>query len=236
MKKLKSFFRSRGRPTELNCKQAQRLMSTFIDSMATPEEAVRVETHVAGCEPCQRQLQSYISVKNLLLNVEDPAVSADLVLETRVRLSHERTSDGLTRLGTRLGNSLKPVALPALLGTCMTFLFFGILLSDLLAPPVIASNEVSNTPIALYQSVRVTDPTLTRFADNGSNLPGPLTVDILVSGRGRMIDYTILSGPSDPVVERWLRELLYYAEFTPANLFGRPVNSRIIVSFIGVSS
>lgn len=221
---------------EMNCKQTQRLMSPFIDSMASPEEAVRVETHLSACEPCQRQLQSYISVKNLLLNVEEPTVPADLVLETRVRLSHVRRSDGLTRLRTRLANSLKPVALPALLGTCLTFLFFGMLLGDLIAPSVIASNDVSSTPIALYQRVRTTDPTLTRFADNGSNLSGPLTVDILVSGRGRMIDYTIISGPGDPGVDRWLRELLYYAEFTPANLFGRPVDSRIIVSFIGVTS
>jgi hypothetical protein len=233
---LKSVLRSTGRPVEMNCKQTQKLMSPFIDSMATPDEAERVETHLSACEPCQRQLQSYISVKNLLFNVEEPAMPTDLVLETRVRLSHERNSDGLWRLGTRLANSLKPIALPALLGTCFTFLLFGMLLSNLIAPPVIASNEVSNTPIALYQRVRTTDPTLTRFADNGSSLSGPLTVDILVSGRGRMIDYTILSGPGDPGVDRWLRELLYYAEFTPANLFGRPVNSRIIVSFIGVTS
>ena len=236
MTNFESIVKSRVRPLKTNCKQTQRLMSQFIDSMATPEEVVRVDTHVSGCEPCQRQLQSYISVKNILLDVEEPAVPADLVLETRVRLSHERSSDGLMRLGTRLANSLKPVALPALLGTCFTFLFFGMLLSDLIAPPVIASNDVSSTPIALYQRVRTTDPTLTRFADNGSNLSRPLTVDILVSGRGRMIDYTILSGSGDPDVDRWLRELLYYAEFTPANIFGRPVNSRIIVSFIGVRS
>ncbi len=236
MKNFRSILKSAIRPIESNCKQIQGLMSSFIDSMATPDEAVAVETHVSACEPCRRQLQAYISVKNLLLNVGDLAMPSDLALETRVRLSQVRNSDVLAQLGTRLSNSLRPIALPALLGTCFTMVFFGMLLSDLIAPPVIASNRVSNTPIALYQSVRTTDPTLARFADNGSNLAGPLTVDILVSGRGRMIDYTILSGSGDPGVERWLRELLYYAEFTPANLFGRPVSSRIIVAFIGVKS
>ena len=236
MKHLISVLTNTMRPMDMNCKQARKLMSAFIDSMATPEDGARVETHVASCEPCQRQLQSYVSLKNLLLNVEEPVVPADLALKARVRLSHERSFDGLTNLRTRLSNSLKPFALPALLGTCLTCLLFGLLLSDLIAPPVIASNNVSNTPIALYQRVRTTDPTLTRFADSGSNLSGPLTVDILVSGQGRMIDYTIISGSSDPGVDRWLRELLYYAEFTPANLFGQPVNSRIIVSFIGVRS
>ena len=236
MKNLLSALTPAVEPAEMNCGQIQRLMSPFIDSMATPNEEFQVERHLSSCEPCQRQLQSYISVKNFLLDVEAPIVPPDLGLELRVRLSHARHSDRFQCIRTRLSNSLRPIALPALLSTCITFLFFGMLLSDLLAPPVIASDTVSNTPIALYQRVRTTDPTLTRFADNGSNLSGPLTVDILVSGRGRMIDYTILSGSGDPDVERWLRELLYYAEFTPANLFGRPVNSRIIVSFIGVRS
>ncbi len=235
MKNLKSILRNR-QPGEMNCEQAQELMSSFIDSMATSNEAIQIETHVSGCEPCQRQLQSYVSVRNLMRSAEEPAMPPDLVLETRVRLSHERTSDPLAWVETWLANSLRPVALPALLGTCFTFLFFGLLLGDLVTPPVSASDNVSTVPIALYQRVRTTDPTLTRFANNGSTLSAPLTVDILVSGTGRMIDYTILAGSSDPDIDRWLKELLYYAEFTPASLFGQPVNSRIIVSFIGVRS
>jgi hypothetical protein len=42
--------------------------------------------------------------------------------------------------------------------------------------------------------------------------------------------------PNDPDMYRRLRALLYYAGFTPADIFGRPINSRIIVSFIGVTS
>lgn len=236
MKIFNSVLRNTRRPKEMNCAQIQKLMSAFIDLMATPDEVSQVETHVSACEPCQRQLQSYISVRNLLRNFDEPIVPVDLVLETRVRLSHARSSDPLTAVGIRLANFLKPVALPALLGSCFTFLCFGMLLGNLVAPSAIASDNVSTAPIALYQHVRTTDPTLIRFADNGSNLVRPLTVDVLVSGRGRMIDYTVLSGSGDPEIDRWLRELLYYAEFTPANLFGRPVNSRIIVSFIGVTS
>jgi hypothetical protein len=228
--------KSKGDTLRVTCRQAQRLMSPFIDSMATPDEVEQVETHVSGCEPCQRQLQSYISVRNLLRCVEDPAIPADLTLETRVRLSRERNSARLCHLRTRLENCLKPIAVPALMGTFITALSFALLLGDLAAHPVIADDGPSTTPIALYKRVRTTDRTLSRFASEIPDLTETVTADVLVSGTGRMISYTVLSGPSDPLVDLWLRKQLYYAEFTPANLFGRPVNSRIIVSFIGVRS
>ena len=115
-------------PEDMDCRAAEKLMSSFIDSMASPDEVERLEAHVAGCAPCQRQLQGYVSLKNLMRGVEEPAVPHDLVLETRVRLSHERNSNRLTGLETRLSNSFTALAIPALAGICFTIVFFGVLL------------------------------------------------------------------------------------------------------------
>ena len=221
---------------KISCRQAQKIMSPFIDSATDPQEADQLQSHLYSCEPCQRQLQSYVSVRNLVRSVESPHTPPDLGLEIRVRHSQQRNPRKLAGYRVRVANALRPVAIPALLAACSTVLSFAFLLGDLIAPPVSAATTVSATSTALYKHVRTTDPTLSRFAAGSTVLTEPLTVDILVSGSGRMIDYTVLSGPNDPDVDVWLRELLYYAEFTPANLFGRPVQSRIIISFIGVTS
>ena len=50
----------------IDCDSAQDLMSPFIDSMTSVQEAEQLEQHLSSCEPCRRQLQSFISVRNCL--------------------------------------------------------------------------------------------------------------------------------------------------------------------------
>src|SRR5262245_66049290 len=82
----------------LDCDGARQLMSPFIDSMALPSEVAKLELHLVNCEPCQRQLQSFISIRNFLTRVERPVPPEDLALDTRVRLSQERHKNYIERL------------------------------------------------------------------------------------------------------------------------------------------
>src|SRR5919197_2938127 len=111
----------------VECTSIQKLMSPFIDSMATAREGQLVESHVAVCPPCQRQLQSYISMRSLVARIEVPPLPEDMVLETRVRLSQARNDNYLVRFENRLNYVLKPMVVPVLLGISMTMLLFGIL-------------------------------------------------------------------------------------------------------------
>ena len=54
------------------------------------------------------------------------------------------------------------------------------------------------------------------------------------TNEGRVIDYQVLSGPQNPEVNSWIRQVLSLAQFTPATAFGKPVESRMILSFIAV--
>ena len=238
MNALASIRKAVRRSEGIGCAEAESLMSPFIDSMASGDEVGRLEAHVSVCAPCQRQLQSYISVKNLLLSADVSEVPVDLALRTRVRLSRERNTNYLLRLETKFSNVVGPIALPAIAGVCFTAVLFTILLGSLGAPEVIAAdNGVPDAPL-LYQRVSVTDLTMTRFAGNGKGryLKATLTVETHISDSGRVLYYEIVSGPDNPQIDRWLRDLLYFAEFTPATVFGRPVGSRIILSFVGVTS
>ena len=66
------------------------------------------------------------------------------------------------------------------------------------------------------------------------DLDEPLTIETQVGDEGRVMDYEILSGPQTPEVEGWIREMMSLAQFTPATAFGRPIESKIILSFVAV--
>jgi len=221
------------------CIKVQKLMSPFIDSMVTAVEAETVHSHVSTCDPCRRQLQSLISMRSLLTRIDKPVVPADLVLESRVRLSHARNRNLRVRLETRFNNILRPLAIPAILGVALTALFFGILLGSL-ASNATAMARVSMTedPVfALHKPVRTTDPTMARFASSENQTwDEPLMIETGVDGDGHVTEYRIISGPESPEVNRWIREVLSLAQFTPATAFGKPVGSKIILSFVAVRS
>jgi hypothetical protein len=224
---------------KLSCDKAQELMSSFIDSMTTPDEGEALENHLFGCEPCQRQLQSFISLRSLLTRIEHPKLPEDLVLETRVKLSHARNENFLRQLETRVSNFLKPVAIPAFFGVSLTMLFFGILLGSLVSnTTVMAQDHVGSESRRVFQPVRTTDPTMIWFAASNTDnkLDEPLMIETHVGDDGRVMDYQIISGPQNPELDRWLSKLLYFAKFTPATAFGKPVDSKIILSFVAVRS
>ena len=221
----------------LDCSSAQKLMSPFIDSMVTAAEAEHLESHVTLCQPCRRQLQSYKSMRSLLASAEQPAAPADMVLETRVRLSQERNRNFFVRLENKIRYVLKPVVVPAVFGVSLTMLFFGILLGSFASDStVLAQDRPADEPVmGLYQPVRTTDPTMMRFASSDDqDLDEPLTIETEVGDEGRVMDYEILSGPHSPEVDGWIREMMSLAQFTPATAFGKPVESKIILSFVAV--
>ena len=222
----------------VECSSVQKLMSPFIDSMATAEEAGIVENHVSVCKPCSRQLQSYISVRSLVASVEPPTLPEDMVLETRVRLSHARNKNFLVRLENRLSYILKPMIVPVLFGVSATMLLFGVLLGSLASnSTVLAQDAIAEAPISslFYKPVRTTDPNWVHLASNDEHdLVETLNVATNLSDEGRVIGYQVLSGPQNPEVNSWLRQFLSLAQFTPATAFGKPVESRIILSFVAV--
>jgi len=221
----------------VECSSVQHLMSPFIDSMVTAEEAERVESHVAACQPCLRQLQSYISMRSLIARIDTPPLPEDMVLETRVLLSHARNKNFLVRFENRLNNVFRPMIFPALLGTALTMLLFGVLLGSMNSEStVLAQDHFEEQPVyRLFQPVRTDNPNWIRFASNEKNeLDEPLTIETYVGHEGRVLDYQVLSGPQNPEVTGWIRQMLSLAQFTPATAFGKPVESTIILSFVAV--
>ncbi len=62
----------------------------------------------------------------------------------------------------------------------------------------------------------------------------PVTVEVYVDAQGRVYDYDIVSGPSDPATRAELETLLLSSKFQPAEWFGQPVRGVAVLSFSGV--
>lgn len=211
------------RTNAIGCSRAQALMSPFIDSMTGLEETKLFEDHVEDCQPCQRQLQGYVSLRNVLRSTEEPATPGDLAFRIRLKLSRERSA-GRFAIGERFrlwaSHAARAFAFPAAVGISMTLVCFSVVLESM----------------AGYSEVRIKEPTLALI---GRSTPADIEVmmvEIFVSPEGRSLQYAVLSGPQgNPEVDRWLHALVSYAEFKPATLAGRPVSGRVIMSIPGTS-
>lgn len=221
----------------MSCDAARGLMSPFIDSMVSGEEANALRAHVEQCAPCGRQLQSFVSLRTLVAGVETAPVPEDLQLETRVRLSHERARRNRDRWQSRFDNLLKPFAVPAVMGISLTLLGFVILLGSLAKVPGVAmNNDLDDASlVGIYQPPRATDPTLLRLKEIAdTDTDQVLSMQGEISDAGRIYDYSVFPGTNSPGVDQLLKEVVLLSQFRPATHWGLPVKSRVILSFVTV--
>jgi anti-sigma factor RsiW len=220
----------------IGCDAAIELMSPFIDSMVNSEEAECLRSHLHECAPCSRQLQAFISLRNLITRIEPVPVPEDLQLDTRVKLSRERRPNDRNRWQARVDNILKPLAVPAVMGVALSLMGIVILFAGLFAPREVQAKEDLGGPlVATYEPPQTTTPTLKRFSRTISpDLEQALSVQTEVNDKGLVMDYSIIGGSRSANVDQWLQEMLLLAQFRPATSWGNPVPSRVILSFVNV--
>jgi hypothetical protein len=223
----------------VDCTCAEELLSAYVDSMTSPEEVVRLEAHLVECAPCKRQLQSLISLRNMLARIEPVAPPEDLVLDTRVKLSQVRNRSYFDWLDAQLNNVLKPLAMPVLFGVSLTMLFFGLLFGNIVSTTTVLARDLHAQPspsiekalVASDGNPQLNNPGAAEFASNTKPLDELLTLSIDINAEGQAVDYRIVSGKRS---EAWVKEFLSLARFTPATAFGAPVSSTIILAFVDV--
>lgn len=220
----------------IGCDEAAELMSPFIDSMVDPEEAQCLRSHVHECVPCSRQLQAFISLRNLVAGIDPVPVPEDLQLDTRVKLSRERRPNDRNRWQARVDNILKPLAVPAVMGVALSLMGIVILCGSLFTPREVEANNYLGGPlVATYEPPQTTTPTLKRFSRTMSpDLDQALSIQTEVSDKGLVVEYSIIGGTRSANVDHWLQEILLLAQFRPATSWGNPVPSRVILSFVNV--
>ena len=227
-----------GKTTVLQCPEAKRLFSPYLDGAVTGTEMLALEQHLADCAACDEHYQSLRETQRLLMSVGRPKAPADLGLRLRLAISREaaqarrRPFEGLL---VRLENAFQAFMVPATAGFLSALVIFGIAMVYFVAPSSLqANNDVPlvmvNTAPQLQQRALGMNP----ISDDS------LVIEAYIDANGRVQDYRILSDPDGakelaPPVKNMLIEMMTFTTFRPALSMGKPTPGRAVMSFSKIS-
>jgi Putative zinc-finger len=223
-----------GKAAGLQCPQAKRLFSPYLDGAVTGTEMLALQNHFAYCAACSGEYQSLRETQRLLMSMPRPKVPADLGLKMRLAISREAAQakrppfEGLL---VRLENSLRAHMVPATAGFLSAFIIFGIAMVYFVAPSSLQANN--DVPLVMVN----TAPQLEQSAFGMDTINAEsLVIEAYVDANGRVQDYRILSDSSaakDVLPE--VKRMLIFTTFRPALSMGRPTPSRAVLSFSKIS-
>jgi hypothetical protein len=220
----------------LQCPQAKRLFSPYLDGAVTGTEMLALHSHLSDCAACNDQYQSLRRTQQLLVSVGRAKVPADLGLKLRLAISRETESakrGQFEGMMVRLQNAFDAFMVPATAGFLSALIIFGIAMVYFVAPSSLQAG--SDVPLVMVN----TAPELQQSAfgmtmdtiDSDS-----LVIEAYVDANGRVQDYRILSDPKDSQeVLPQVKRMLIFTTFRPALSMGRPTPSRAVLSFSKIS-
>jgi anti-sigma factor RsiW len=220
------------------CASIRDQFSDYLDGNLTGVAMQSIAGHLEQCEECAADFGLWRRSQQSLANLDPVRPPADLGLRIRVALSQEQARTAKNFLATwkvRWENTVAPFLLQASAGLASAIVLIGtmtFLVGAFAAPePAAARDEplgMASSPHFLYSTVEADAGTVSR---KGS----PVTVEVFVDQQGRVYDYDIVSGPSDPATRADLESLLLTSVFLPATTYGQPVKGVALLTFSGVS-
>src|SRR5664280_1014869 len=221
------------------CNAMQTKFTEYLDGRLSGREMQRVAAHVESCKECAGDWKSLEEMQSLLAALGPVPEPEDLLLRIRVAISQERArrrKPVFQTLNLAWRNTVGPFLLQAAAGFASAVLLLGtvIVLVGIVAKPE-AAQATGDEPLGMATSPRL----LYSLAGTGDNeiaaLSGPIVVEALVNGQGKVYDFRIVSGPTDAATRSQVEDLLVPLFFEPARFFGQPVRGLAVISFSGVS-
>jgi anti-sigma factor RsiW len=223
-------------PTE-HCESVQVSFSAYLDGAVNGLTMQQIGEHLDTCPDCAREFAAWRAVQDSLSMLRTAKAPDDLGLKLRIAISHEssrRASGFFDTLGVRWENTFRPLLIQVSAGFAVSVALLGtvaLLFGAVAAPQAVLANDeplgAMTSPHYLY-SAEHPRPVLT-------DSDATIVVDALINDRGRVYDYTIVSGPQDPAVRPQVEEQLLFSVFEPASVFGAPVRGRVILTYAGIS-
>ena len=222
---------------ESHCESMQASFSAYLDGAVSGLAMQQIAEHLEACPDCAHEFAAWRAVQDSLAMLPTAKAPTDLGLKLRIAISHEnskRASNILDSLSLYWENAIRPFALQASAGFASAvalLITLGFLLGTVAAPPaVLANDEPLGAVTSAHYLYSAEHPRPILTAQDST-----IVVDALVNDRGRVYDYTIVSGPQDPAVRPQILDQLLLSVFQPASVFGAPVRGRVILTFAGVS-
>jgi hypothetical protein len=221
------------------CSSVRSQFSEYLDGALSGVAMQKVAGHLESCRKCSSEFESWRSAQQMLANLGPAKAPPDLALRLRVAISQEKTHTpkrSFARWQVRWQNTVAPFLLQASAGFASAVLLVGTVafLVGTVADPVQASARDdaplgnASAPRFLYSIPSVESAMLSEH-DNS------VIVEAYVDSSGRVYDYRILSGPTDPHTRSQVENKLLFSVFEPARFFGQPVPGTVVLSFSGVS-
>ena len=223
-------------PNPAVCRQARESFSDYLDGALSGVEMQTLAAHFDDCPSCTGEFGAWRALQQGLAKLGPARPPADLQARLRDALETERARGThvprMRRWATGLRTSFDAFALQAAGGFALALVLVGGL-SWLFGAPLasVQANDERiahlNAPHYLYSQV----PPQPVSTQNDA----PILVDAKVDAQGRVYDFNILAGPSDPAVRVRVEENLLASIFRPAMVFGVPVPGHVMLTYSGVS-
>ncbi len=220
----------------MNCGEAKKLFSPYLDGQVTGIEMRALHRHMKECSRCSREFASLEDTQQLLLRLGPKKAPADLALKLRVAISREaalarhRRFEGFL---VRLENAVTAVMVPATAGLVSAIVIFGLLLGFFALPSQLQASS-GDVPLMWYTNPQleqsVFGTSLSNFGDDS------VLIEAYVDANGRVQDYRILSQPGDDEsLLPKVKNMLIFTTFRPAMSMGIPTSGRAVISFSKIS-
>jgi len=222
------------------CREAERRLPGYLDGAINSRDHARLREHLASCEACRTELESYHSLSAHLAQVEPVAPPAGMPVLIRVHIAQDLPlSARVRRVWTRaldvFEDILEPLAVPATGGILTALVVFVLLVQNILVgvPMGVVANDL---PLNIVQPARLESlapfPVSEPPAGDGHSGSGVLLVEATLNSQGQVVTYKVLSGQSNTAVNRQLDQVMMFSRFRPRFSFGRPTDGgRVMLSF-----
>jgi hypothetical protein len=217
------------------CQAARAAFSSYLDGALSGVEMGRIAAHLVACAPCTNEFEAWRSMQSTLGELGSAKAPDRLQAQLRTALSIERERGTYLPLAGRIAriwkNSIAPLAVQGA-GGLVAALILAAGVFRLFGPGVIVQANDDGlahlvAPHYLYSQVPP------QPVETGREVP--VLVDAKVNTSGMVYDYTILDGPTDPAIRARVEQNLLSSVFTPATVFGVPVDGHVMVTYTGVS-
>lgn len=218
------------------CSSIRSQFSEYLDGAITGMAMQEVAAHLEACRKCFAEFGRWRAAQQMLAALGPAKAPEDLALRLRVAISQEKTHTpkrNLARWQVRWQNTVAPFLLQASAGLASAVLLIGtvgLLVGAVAAPETAMAGDQplgnASGPHFLYSAASTSS-----IGDRGN----PVVVEAYVDGSGRVYDYQIVAGPSDPHTRSQVENQLLFSVFAPARFFGQPVRGLVVLSFAGVS-
>lgn len=221
-----------------SCRSIRAQFSDYLDGNLTGLAMQVIAGHLEQCEACAQEFAGWRQMQQSLAGLGPARPPVDLSLRIRVALSQEHARTARNTMATwkvRWQNTVAPFLIQASAGLASAVVLLGtmaFLVGAFAAPePAAARDE----PLGMASSPRFLYSTVEGDAGTVSRKGSPVTVEVFVDAQGRVYDYDIVSGPTDPATRADLESLLLTSVFQPAKTYGEPVRGVALLTFSGVS-